>query len=456
MDQPALDLAFHDHGIDDAAAVVDDCQLLDAHDAGLHVHVDHRGHHAEAPGDGRRDEVVGLRAARVHALGQAGARTRRGRAVEVTQAHASRGDAPRPDLAIDELEVLGLDLEHLGGDALQPLLKPAGGDVDGGAGRDDAAGGERTHAIGDERGVARPEDDLLGRDAEEVGHHLGHRRLQALSVRRAARIDDNIALGVDLDLRTLERPHARALDVGAEPDPAPDALHGRFRAPPAVSFVLHQLENLLERRGEADGVVEDVRAVPVRHTAVPRLIRVLDEVAPDDLSRIEVEAPRHLVDHAVHHERRLGPAGAPIGQVEHLVGQDAFAGEVEVADRVHAPEVRGDVVGAAQRVGTADAGVEEEAVADGQDLAFRVEGRFDLVQLVAGVGGRDQVLLAVLHPAHWLADDPGDVAEQHLFGIDLDLAAEAAADVGRDHPHLPFGHADPAGDRVANYVRDLG
>ena len=33
---------------------------------------------------------------------------------------------------------------------------------------------------------------------------------------------------------------------------------------------------------------------------------------------------------------------------------------------------------------------------------------------------------------------------------------EIAADMGRDHAHLPFGHPDPSSHRVADDVRDLG
>ncbi len=44
----------------------------------------------------------------------------------------------------------------------------------------------------------------------------------------------------------------------------------------------------------------------------------------------------------------------------------------------------------------------------------------------------------------------------HSSGVDLELAAEAAADVGRDDPDLGLGHAGGGGQREAHDVRDLG
>ena len=43
-----------------------------------------------------------------------------------------------------------------------------------------------------------------------------------------------------------------------------------------------------------------------------------------------------------------------------------------------------------------------------------------------------------------------------LLAVDLQLGAEAAADVRRDHAHLVLGHAELEGDEQAQEVRDLG
>src|SRR5205814_2923960 len=140
----------------------------------------------------------------------------------------------------------------------------------------------------------------------------------------------------------------------------------------------------------------------------------------------------------------------PVRQVEHLVREHALCVDCKVRDRVHAAEVRGHVVGAAQRVGAGDPGVEHEPVAYRGDAAIVVKRNVGIVDLVAGVAGGDQVLLPILDPTHRLVDDPRDVRKQDLLGIDLDLAAETTAYVRRDHTHLPLRHADLIGNGIAD------
>ena len=50
----------------------------------------------------------------------------------------------------------------------------------------------------------------------------------------------------------------------------------------------------------------------------------------------------------------------------------------------------------------------------------------------------------------------GDEAHQRLFGVDVELGAEAAADLGRDDAQQILRHAENAGDQGAQQVRDLG
>src|SRR5207249_2325368 len=64
---------------------------------------------------------------------------------------------------------------------------------------------------------------------------------------------------------------------------------------------------------------------------------------------------------------------------------------------------------------------------------------------VAREPGRDQVLAAVLHPLHRLADQQRRRRRDHVAGIDRHLVAEAAADVGRDDPDVLLGQ--PGDDR---------
>ena len=274
-------------------------------------------------------------------------------------------------------------------------------------------------------------------------------------MRRAAGEDDHPALGIELDLTAFEGTDPGAFDICAEADASVHTPALLLIAGPPVLVVADSLEQLFEDPREAGGVIDDLFAVAVGHVHPIRLFSVGNQVAPYDVDRLEVKRLRYRIDDAVHHERRLRPPSAPVRQVEHLVRQHALGVDGEVGDRVHAAEVGGHVVGAAQRIGASDPRVEDEPVAHGGYAAFVVERNLGVVDLVAGVSGGDQVLLPVLHPAHRLADDPRDVREQDLLGIDLDLAAETSTDMRRDHAHLPLSRADLIGDGIADDVWDL-
>ena len=84
-----------------------------------------------------------------------------------------------------------------------------------------------------------------------------------------------------------------------------------------------------------------------------------------------------------------------------------------------------------------------------------VECAFERDVLVAAMEAGDEILAPVLHPRDRrleLAREPG---HDHEFGRQRHLLAEAAADVGRDHPQIRFRHADQVGDDRPHRVRHL-
>ena len=70
--------------------------------------------------------------------------------------------------------------------------------------------------------------------------------------------------------------------------------------------------------------------------------------------------------------------------------------------------------------------------------------------------GRQQVLAALLAPAHRAAQGAGQRGDGQLLAIHRDLLAEAAADVGTDDGDLQLGQAEPGGEHGAIRVRHLG
>ena len=153
------------------------------------------------------------------------------------------GRALDGELAVDELDVLGRGLEVVRGDLLGLVDQ-----LHGRAGDRLAADGQRARAVGAEAeragaGVAVDDVDHVGRDPEPVGDDLRERRVQALAVRRGARVDGRragrvhaherglVEAGLQADAHRADdarRREAADLHPGREPDPAVDALRSQL------------------------------------------------------------------------------------------------------------------------------------------------------------------------------------------------------------------------------------
>ena len=95
-----------------------------------------------------------------------------------------------------------------------------------------------------------------------------------------------------------------------------------------------------------------------------------------------------------------------------------------------------------------DRQAEDPAVAGGGDL--------DVLDHVAAVDGGLVALAARLGPLHRPAELAGDDEGDDLLGVHVELGAEAAADVGGDHPQLLLGDAGGQRQHQPQDVRDLG
>ena len=94
--------------------------------------------------------------------------------------------------------------------------------------------------------------------------------------------------------------------------------------------------------------------------------------------------------------------------------------------------------------------------ADPGDLALLRRRELERRDDVATVDRRQRILRPLLDPLHRPAEPAGERDREELLGVDVELRAEAAADVGCDDPQLRLGQAERRRGEDAQDVRDLG
>ena len=168
-----------------------------------------------------------------------------------------------------------------------------------------------------------------------------------------------------------------------------------------------------------------------------------DEVPAPQLDPVDPELLREQVHRPLEHVGRLGPAGAAIGIGRGRVREHARERDAVVRDRVRAC--------VDPRTEQRDAGRDELEVGphrgrhvrpDRGDLAVLRRGELERGDEVPAVNRGEGVLRALLDPLHRRAEPARERDGQELLRVDVELRAEAAADVGCDHAQLRLGHAE--------------
>ena len=162
----AGELSFHDHRIDDPAAVVDHDIAQNTHAAGLDIHLHLDGVASPAIGKRVRQEALhafepGLELARHRIAGNA--RHGFGDFAQRQPAPRRAGDLDPP---VAQLEVAHAHLQQVGGDLERLVADCDCREMDRGAGRHGLAAGEAALTVGDDRGVAGGNRDAVGRNVE--------------------------------------------------------------------------------------------------------------------------------------------------------------------------------------------------------------------------------------------------------------------------------------------------
>ena len=170
----AVDLPFDHQRVDHRAAVVDRDISENPNRAGLGLDLDDRGVGAVRVRRLRHVDVARGFEARIHRAGQRVARPGRGRdAGDVTERETARRRAAHGDAPVLESEILRRYLEVVRGDRNR-LLADLRGRVSRRGAREHAhTAGERADPVGNARGVARDDGDLLEWGRQPIGDDLG-------------------------------------------------------------------------------------------------------------------------------------------------------------------------------------------------------------------------------------------------------------------------------------------
>ena len=245
---------------------------------------------------------------------------------------------------------------------------------------------------------------------------------------------DDRPVRLDFDAAELigVRRAAGTLDVAGDPD-SERSLPGTAVGPAAALSRAYLVvpdgrHGPVQGRLVVAGVVGATGQRPVRE--------LTDEVAATQLDRIDPEAAGELIHAALDRVGRLGAARAAVGGGRRGGGEHGADPGVDPRGAVRpgrhgAGLARDRVTGV--RVG-ADVGVRPQLIAQQPTVLGGRQPGFLLLAPAARRGG--QGFRAVLDPPHRPAQQPGQVAGEHVLRIGPALRAEGPAGHRHDHPYL--------------------
>ena len=461
LGEAAHDLPLDDHRVDPHPAVVHRDHVQHVPDPGFGVDLDGDDVAGERPGEVGRVVVGVVLQARLHAVRHVAVGGHRafldGHAPVRGAAHVEPAQLPL-DVLLGHLQQVRGQLAGLGAD-----LPADHGDRGAGHGR--AARGVGAHAERCRVGVTLLHGHVIGRDAQLVRDDLGPGRLVALALAARAGAQQGLAGHVHPDLGRVE--HLDPEDVvlaavaraqrlahrGDADTEQPAVLPGLLLLPEEV-LVAHGLEAQLEARAVLTGVEQEAERGAVRELVVAH------QVDPAELGLVHAQVVRGGVHHPFLEEHRLGhPERAPVRdpagrlvRVQPPRGQVRDRNVVTAERRVH----EADLELARLRVGEERAVVGQGAHPHAEDLAVAAQRQLAVQVDVPGEAGGDQVPGLVLDPLDRALQQDGSQDGADVPGVDGDLVAEAAADVGGDDPDHVLRQFGDQRDRGPDDVRRLG
>ena len=311
------------------------------------------------------------------------------------------------------------------------------------AGRGGLAGVER--AVG----VAGDEADGVGRQAQRVGADLHHDRVRSLADVDRTTVQRHAAIAPQTDAhgrRVGQRGVADAVPHAADADPAAQGagravgvLGGGAQCAPARA-------QCLQAGAQADARLQALAGR--RHGARDK------SVAPAKLQRVDPDVMRQGVHQRLVGDRRLRHAEAAEGAARRLVRVPGGGGAAHRRHRVRTHGVDRHPAGHRRAPGSVGAGVEIAVHRRRRQPPLGVAGETGANSRRVPLGRRRHALRPRVDAAHRPVQQPGGDRHQRLQR-QVQLAAEAAADGRRDHPHLLLRQAEDQRQLIAVHVGRL-
>ena len=449
----SLHLPLDEHRVERAAAVVRDPDLVDRHEPRLCIDFDFGDVRGE--GVGRRRPDRGPAVAPVHVLrgvvrsgGAQSAVLRLGQVEGLAQGHRRAGVAGLQRETTSQQHLTRLRAPLLGHRLLHHRLDPPRGVDARVAEHEGDARRVGPEVDRGEVGVARKHADVLERDAQLLGHDVGHHRVDPLPDLRGARKHRDAPGAVDLELDARLRHLVGvdrvvcARDVGraGHADPAPVGEAAELPLP--VAGALHRVEALQEAVG-CDAQVVDGAGVRA------------DEVAPAQIDRVDCERFRDAVELHLEGEARLDRPVPPLGSARGLVGVGPGGVEAIGGHLVWGGQELARVVRRHQSEGRVRAAIQDDLGVDrGEHALPRGAGAVSHVEGVA-TAVRVEDLFTGVEDLDGPAGHHGQLGHAEFEVEGLGLAAERAAHRWLHDPHERRVHLQHAGELAVQVVGDL-
>ncbi len=320
--------------------------------------------------------------------------------------------------------------------------------------------------IGRHRGVAEDDANLRDVYSQHFMRDLGQRRLHALPVRMHADPQFEAAVrGEPCRGLLVPRHHRNApagIDRGAVRgllaiDGDADADAAAVSLAPAL-FGANGID--VDRGERAAHRFRIVTAVEMLFgDVVERHLLRQHQIAQPHLAGLEPGLGRHEVEHQLQCKANTGARHAAVRQDRTFVGGDregsAAIGRHLVGAGQDARDLR-SLEARRERIGRVGAGIHRRLAIDAAQRAVAIGVDRDPVMMLAAIRAGDEVLAAILDPAHGMAAAHRQPGQTNLFGQQDALVTKTAADVGRDDTDLAFFHAETFGKTATGDVRHLG